>query len=254
MIAEFNNERIVKECDIIFLCVLPSQASEMFKEIRPAAMDRLYQSNKHKHMSKPLFVSTLAATGFNKLKLMLNNESIFLKTKVNVNTVRDYLTQTANDSPKKAFHPVQMMGRPQSNEDDDDQSAQDQNAHMGSSRASNRSKAGGDPLKKVLSQKAIKIGAESGITAEFIVHQTSEQLVTNLEDLFLMFDIFQESLYSNDPHIQANSDRNATAAKKVASSRHSAASSKQPSVHLEENSKVMYEESILMTLLGPDYG
>ena len=94
MIAEFNNERIVKECDIIFLCVLPSQASEMLKDIRPPAMDRLLSSSKDKAMSKPLFVSTLAATGFNKLKLMLNEDCIFLKTRVNVATVRDYLIQT----------------------------------------------------------------------------------------------------------------------------------------------------------------
>ena len=33
VIAEFNNEKIVRECDVIFLCTLPSQASEMLKEI-----------------------------------------------------------------------------------------------------------------------------------------------------------------------------------------------------------------------------
>ena len=42
VIAEYNNERIVKECDIIFVCVLPSQANEMLKEIRPTAMERLH--------------------------------------------------------------------------------------------------------------------------------------------------------------------------------------------------------------------
>ena len=94
MIAEFNNERIVKECDIIFICVLPSQASEMLKDIRPTALDRIYQARKDKNLSKPLLISTLAATGFNKLKLMLNENCIFLKTKVNVNTVREYLIQT----------------------------------------------------------------------------------------------------------------------------------------------------------------
>ena len=42
VVAEFNNERIVKECDIIFICVLPSQSTEMLKEIRPIALERLY--------------------------------------------------------------------------------------------------------------------------------------------------------------------------------------------------------------------
>ena len=47
-----------------------------------------------------------------------------------------------------------------------------------------------DNLKKVLSHKAIQIGSESGVTAEFIVQQTGEQLVTSLDDMFLMFDTF----------------------------------------------------------------
>ena len=123
--------------------------------------------------------------------------------------------------------------------------------HLGSSRASNRSKTQNDSLKKVLSQKAIKIGTETGVTAEFVVAQTSEQLVTNLEDLFMMFDIFQESLYSNDPHVLQTSEQK-SANKIMSSSRYSAAS-KHSSELQEENSKVMYEESILMTLLGPDY-
>ena len=106
MVAEFNNERIVKECDIVFMCVLPSQASEMLKDIRPAALERVYMSGKDKNMSKPLFVSTMAATGFNKLKLMLNQESIFLRTKVDVATVKEYLIQTQNSVPEKAVHPA----------------------------------------------------------------------------------------------------------------------------------------------------
>ena len=53
----------------------------------------------------------------------------------------------------------------------------------------------------MLSHKAIQIGQESGITAEFIVEQTGEQLVRKLDALFSMFDTFQEALYSNDPAI-----------------------------------------------------
>lgn len=32
--TEFNNDRVFAECDIIFICVLPGQASEMFKDVR----------------------------------------------------------------------------------------------------------------------------------------------------------------------------------------------------------------------------
>lgn len=42
----------------------------------------------------------------------------------------------------------------------------------------------------MLSHKAIQIGAESGVTAEFIVKQTGEQLVNKLDDMFTMFDTF----------------------------------------------------------------
>ena len=247
----------MKECDIVFLAVLPSQATEMLKDIRPSSLERVYESRKDKNKSKPLFVSTLAATGYNKLRLMLNEESIFLKTKVNVSTVRDYLAQTQNNAPEKAVHPVQMLGKEHqaetdeiSNEDGKDQHAESAAQH--SSRMSMQSKKDQDPLKRVLSQKAIKIGTETGITAEFVVQQTGEQLVTKLDDLFMMFDIFQESLYSNDPTVQT-SDKNTTQNKLgLASSRNSAASKKSSELN-EENSKVMYEESILMTLLGPDY-
>ena len=49
-------------------------------------------------------------------------------------------------------------------------------------------------LNKVLFEKALKIGKETGVTAEFIVQQTSEQLAYQLEDLFRLFDTFQEVL------------------------------------------------------------
>ena len=111
VIAEFNNERIVKECDIIFICVLPSQSSEMLKEIRPMALDRLYQASKNKSVSKPLFVSTMAATRMPKLKLMLNEESVFLRTQIEVSTVREYLIRTDNQAPEKPLHPTQILSQ-----------------------------------------------------------------------------------------------------------------------------------------------
>ena len=96
VVAEFNNERIVRECDIIFICVLPSQAGEMLKEIRPFALARLDEAAQNKNISKPLFVSCLAATGMKKLALMLSTDSIFLRTKIDVNMVRNYLATTEN--------------------------------------------------------------------------------------------------------------------------------------------------------------
>jgi pyrroline-5-carboxylate reductase len=39
--AEFNNEKIFAECDLIFLCVLPNQAGELLKEVRSVVDARL---------------------------------------------------------------------------------------------------------------------------------------------------------------------------------------------------------------------
>ena len=107
--AEFNNEKIVRECDIIFICTLPSQANEMLKEIRPIAIERLYQASQNKSLSKPLLVSTMAATRMPKLKLMLNEESIFMRTRIDVNTVREYLVKTGNEAPEKPLHPAHIL-------------------------------------------------------------------------------------------------------------------------------------------------
>ena len=81
----------------------------MLKEIRPMALDRLYNASKNKSVSKPLFVSTMAATRMPKLKLMLNEESVFMRTQIDVNTVREYLARTDNQAPDKPLHPAHIL-------------------------------------------------------------------------------------------------------------------------------------------------
>ena len=81
--------------------------------------------------------------------------------------------------------------------------------------------------------------------------------MSRLDDLFLMFDTFQESLYSNDPAIHnrgvsAGSERQSSKAQSVMD-RALGGSSAKSNQGGGNNNKVMYEESILMTLLGPDY-
>lgn len=82
-----------------------------------------------------------------------------------------------------------------------------------------------------------------------------------LDDLFMMFDTFQEALYSNDPNIHRGGSRAAseTSSRKSgndavdrAIGRLTGGSGPGGDEHNAGN-KVMYEESILMTLLGPDY-
>lgn len=48
-------------------------------------------------MTKPLFVSCLAATGIPKLKIMLIEDSVFLKTQVNVTMIKEDLFRSRAD-------------------------------------------------------------------------------------------------------------------------------------------------------------
>lgn len=159
----------------------------MFKEIRHIACERLEEAQLNKHASKPIFVSTLAVTGYPKLKLMLTQDSVFLRTQINVGLIRDYLIKTDNSVPERAMHPSQMLRKnkiEEQKEDHDDQLKEvpfDKKTLMPGYKPK---------LQKILSHKALKLGQETGVTAEFIVQQTAEQLAGKLEDLFLLFDTF----------------------------------------------------------------
>ena len=122
----------------------------------------------------------MAATRMPKLKLMLNDESVFMRTVIEVQTVREYLARTDNNPPERPMHPAQILSQKR----DEEQSALTQGEEeVGDPRAAssqgserNEGEAPGsntqrkqNNLKKVLSHKAIQIGSESGVTAEFIV-------------------------------------------------------------------------------------
>ena len=92
--TEFNNEKVVYESDIVFLCVAPGQATEVLKELKFATMSRVTAAQKNPKLSPPLFVSCLAATGIPKLKLMLCPEAAILRTRINVGLIRRYLQVT----------------------------------------------------------------------------------------------------------------------------------------------------------------
>ena len=46
-----------------------------------------------------------------KLKLMLNEDSVFMRTMIDVQTVREYLARTGNDNPEKPLHPAQILSQ-----------------------------------------------------------------------------------------------------------------------------------------------
>ena len=119
----------------------------------------------------------MAATRMPKLKLMLNEDSVFMRTKIEVNTVREYLARTDNAAPEKPLHPTQILsqknGDPLALTDEDgagdgkqEEGKEDGRPASVHSGANSERK---ENLNKVLSHKAIQIGSESGVTAEFIV-------------------------------------------------------------------------------------
>ena len=95
------------------------------------------------------------------------------------------------------------------------------------------------------------MGLESGVTAEFIIHQTSEQLMLTMEDLFTMLDAFQHTLYSNDPAMVEKDGSKQGRQKSAGGTKEGHGSA--PGTRDSAPKKDYYEESILMTLLGADY-
>jgi pyrroline-5-carboxylate reductase len=90
----FDNQKVAAECDVMFICVLPSQAQEVFKDIRNVIIERVEASKKSKKLINPLIVCTCAAIGLQKLKLMLSDQAMFLKTNIDVSMLKEYLFKT----------------------------------------------------------------------------------------------------------------------------------------------------------------
>jgi hypothetical protein len=90
----FDNPKVAAECDIIFICILPSQIKEVLKEIRDVIKDRITASKKNKMLINPLLVCTCAAISYQKLRLMLSDEAIFLRTTISVPVIKEYLMRT----------------------------------------------------------------------------------------------------------------------------------------------------------------
>lgn len=107
----FDNPKIAAECDIIFVCVLPSQAQEVFKDIRDVIKERSELAAKDRSKINPVVVCTCAAISYQKLRLMLKN-ALLLKPSINVPLVKEYLfraqaiskvrEQTAKDDGSKS--------------------------------------------------------------------------------------------------------------------------------------------------------
>jgi hypothetical protein len=67
---------------------------EVFKEIREVIKDRVAASKKDKMLISPLVVCTCAAISYQKLRLMLSDEAVFLRTSISVPVLKEYLLRT----------------------------------------------------------------------------------------------------------------------------------------------------------------
>lgn len=68
----FDNQKVAAVSDLIFLCVLPAQTQEVFRDIRDVMIERIKAARKDKSLVSPLLISTAAAIGYRKLRLMLS--------------------------------------------------------------------------------------------------------------------------------------------------------------------------------------
>jgi len=87
--AYFDNEKVAKESNLIFLCALPYQADDILREIWETIQMRNYEVQFKKEISKPIIVSTLAAIGIQKLKILLSEDTLFLKTNVDAKMIKE---------------------------------------------------------------------------------------------------------------------------------------------------------------------
>jgi hypothetical protein len=153
---------VAAESDLIFVCVLPSQVQEVLKEIRDVIKDRVAASKKNKMLINPLIVCTCAAISYQKLRLMLSDEAIFLRTSISVPVLKEYLMRT------QAIAQIRVQTEEGSRKN---ATGDMDNASHHSNMSASKPGTGGSKTRKfdrVLSSKAIQIGHEHGITAEFI--------------------------------------------------------------------------------------
>ena len=74
--------------------MLPNQTTEVFRDIRDVMIERIRAARKDKSLVSPLIISTAAAIGYRKLRLMLSESAVFLRTNVDVPVIKEYLRRS----------------------------------------------------------------------------------------------------------------------------------------------------------------
>lgn len=185
----FDNQKVAASCDLIFMTVLPAQTEEVLRDIRDVMVERINAARKDRNLIKPIIVSTAAAIGYKKLKLMLSDQAVFLRSNVHVPVIKEYLMRSQAIVAKRAAskgkdgmstHSKQTGAKELMNEAE--QEMLSEQAHVskraskisglsGSNAAkklSEKPKPASKQFDRVLSSRAISVGQELGITADFI--------------------------------------------------------------------------------------
>ena len=197
--------------------------------MRPILSERNYYASRDKSLNKPVIISTMAAVGLSKLRLLTTEDTIAFRTFVEVSKVKVEISR--NFSLKNLKQSTnQIMSQ---KNDDDKYSESEKDDKVPDMEDQNL----GEDLSKQMQLVKYENNEDNHQNEKYDllpqsseVSQASEHLVRNLDDLFNIFDSFQSAFYSGETQIAMKDDKGAV-----------------------DDDKAIYEESILITILGENY-
>ena len=83
-----DNEKIMRECDIIFLCIQPHQLDLLSKEIYGVLQDKIERISKKKYKIYPMIISFLSATPIERLKMFFPPNVMLVRTCLNTKILK----------------------------------------------------------------------------------------------------------------------------------------------------------------------
>ena len=88
ILITLNNEKIFEECDLIYLCVQPTQLDLLSKEVFSTFNDRIEKLYKKEYKCYPMVISFLSATSINRLEMFFPRKVHIQRTKLLHNFLR----------------------------------------------------------------------------------------------------------------------------------------------------------------------
>jgi hypothetical protein len=83
-----NNEKIFEECDVIFLCIQPTQLDLLSKEIFQIFSERIEKLTKREYKCYPLIISFLSATTVQRLEMFFPKKVNIIRSRLLYNFLR----------------------------------------------------------------------------------------------------------------------------------------------------------------------